>query len=382
MKLNTIVISAFNRPKSLSRLLGSLKNVLFENERINLIISIDKSDCEEVYRIAKEFDWLFGQKEIIKRTSNLGLRKHVMECASLTKECESIILLEDDLYVSPFLFQYAKSVFHYYVSEPHVSGISLFSHNFNECVRFPFFPIEDGSDIFFLQIASSWGQILWDEQWSEFLSWYTRNPKIDQMKGIPGKIKNWPDSSWKKYYIAFLIQTGKYFAYPRISLSTNFSDKGGQHIKQQNAISQVPLLSGPKEWKYIPFNQSMVKYDAFCELNPYCMKNLNNQLAEYSFEVDLYGDKNLNDMKAPFIITSKKAKIRNISYGLSFKNIDSNILLNNPGKFFCLSPKSSVIDSSIEEVIRKVEFFNFYYRETSFGMYILLMIKKLFNKLQ
>jgi hypothetical protein len=380
--LNKIVITAFNRPRSLDRLLTSLKNARYGETKVDLIISIDKSDNRDVYRVAGEYEWSYGHKEVIKRSERLGLRNHVLECGSLTKQYKSIILLEEDLFVSPFFFEFAETALAYYSSDPVISGISLFSHNFNESIRFPFYPLEDGSDVFFLQIASSWGQLFWDDQWAEFHSWIRRNPDLSKIKGIPPKFLKWPESSWKKYYIAFLNETKKYFVYPRVSLTTNFSDEGGQHIKHQNAINQVPLLSGARKWKYIPFQKSNAKYDAYCELAPECMKRLNSKLKDYDFEVDLHGAKTLDEISTPYLITSKPTNRKIKNYGLSLKCIDLNIIYDNQGNFFSLSSKPHVRDSAIAEILRKATFFNFFYRETSLGLYVLLILKKLISHLK
>ena len=45
-----IIVIAYNREESLKRLLTSLNNAIYESDDITLIISIDKSDNEKVYK--------------------------------------------------------------------------------------------------------------------------------------------------------------------------------------------------------------------------------------------------------------------------------------------------------------------------------------------
>ena len=51
-----------------------------------LVISIDKSDDNEVEGVAEGFEWGFGEKRIIKHEQHLGLKEHVFRCGALTKE--------------------------------------------------------------------------------------------------------------------------------------------------------------------------------------------------------------------------------------------------------------------------------------------------------
>ena len=81
-----VVIPAFNRPKSLLRLLRSLDKGDYPlNHSIELIISIDGGGDHEVLRIAKEFNWNFGTKTIIEHDENLGLKNHIISCGDLAK---------------------------------------------------------------------------------------------------------------------------------------------------------------------------------------------------------------------------------------------------------------------------------------------------------
>lgn len=62
-----IVAVAFNRLYSLQRLLRSLEKAYFEGEQnVPLIISIDKSDTDDVERFADSYVWNYGEKRVIK----------------------------------------------------------------------------------------------------------------------------------------------------------------------------------------------------------------------------------------------------------------------------------------------------------------------------
>ena len=194
-----IVVVAYNRTNTLQRLLSSLSKAYFPFST-RLIISIDGGGPVNVIQTAKNFFWEHGQKEILEYSENLGLRKHILSCGAISKKYDGIILLEDDLYVSPWFYTYALSAARFYRGCKDISGIALYSPRYNETAFLPFYPLNDGSDTFFMQLACSWGQIWLSEQWSEFENWYNknRNEELIRNETLPINIKLWPETSWKK----------------------------------------------------------------------------------------------------------------------------------------------------------------------------------------
>ena len=123
-----IVVVAFNRPDSLKRLLGSLKKGHYPDD-IKLIISIDHSpDNSPVVDCANDFEWNAGEKEIIIHPENLGLRRHILSCGDLSYKYGSVIILEDDLFVSPFFYQYSLDALDFYKDKDDIAGIGLFNY--------------------------------------------------------------------------------------------------------------------------------------------------------------------------------------------------------------------------------------------------------------
>src|SRR5687768_8098504 len=105
MNSPAIVITAYNRPEGLSRLLKSVADASYDSNNVTLVISIDKSDSNKVYELADSFEWKYGQKKVIKHNEHLGLKEHILRCGDLTDQYGSIILLEDDLIVSPWFYK-------------------------------------------------------------------------------------------------------------------------------------------------------------------------------------------------------------------------------------------------------------------------------------
>ncbi len=326
-----IVVIGYDRPDALKRLLSSLSRANFSQE-IKLYISIDGGGDPAVTREAEAFEWPHGEKELILHTESLGLRKHVLACGELVKKHEGIILLEDDLFVAPDFYTYVTESYNYYKDDERIGGVSLYSHAYNETAQFPFIPLNDGSDVFFFQYASSWGQFWTREQWMSFRKWYDEKPS-DKLAGdgsLPPNILLWPETSWKKYFIRFLIEKEKYFVYPRQSFTTNFNDPG-QHIKLREKFFQVPLAYNKTSFHFIPFEESNAVYDVYCEMIPDRLKRLCGKYEGYDLEVDLYGMKVLKNVKAEYLLTTTKMDSPLETYGREMKPHEANVIEGIPG---------------------------------------------------
>ena len=112
MKNIAIVVVAYNRVTSLNRLLNSLLQA--DVEDAPLIISIDKSNTDTVERFANNFIWPFGEKKVITHDKNLGLRTHILSVGDWLDMYDAIIVLEDDIVVTPGFYRYAVSAYSYY----------------------------------------------------------------------------------------------------------------------------------------------------------------------------------------------------------------------------------------------------------------------------
>ena len=344
-----IVVVAYNRENTLKRILSSLSNALI-NQNVKLYISIDGHGKPDVLEIAENFQWKHGDKQIISHSKNLGLRDHILSCGNLALQHDGIIVFEDDLYVSPFFYDYVVDAVDFYKNDESIAGISLYSHCYSETAQYPFYPLADSHDVFFLQLASSWGQCWTSKQWSEFKSWYDKfaGSYHTLNKKLPPSIETWPESSWKKYFIKYMIDKNLFFVYPGISLCTNFGDQGVHHVSDNHY--QTALLWGKKAFGFTSFDASFCKYDAYCEILPSCLKKLTNQFNGFEFDVDLYGSKPLDHLLTNYVLTSRGGK--NAIMGFDRKMIphEANVIAGIDG--------SSILFCKKEDVVEQIQPYN------------------------
>lgn len=351
-----IVIVGYKNVEGIKRLLTSLNYVDFDGDHdITLIISIDYSEDTAVAEVAEAYEWRYGEKYVIVHSENLGLRKHILSCGNYMEQFDlcAVAVLEDDLYVSPEMYKYMIRAVAFYKNDPKVAGIALYKHETNINAGHPFDDYNDGGDTFFVQYAMSWGQIWMREQWNDFIKWYeaAQWKKIDN-KRIPKNVRNW-NNSWLKYHIMYCIDKNLYFVYPRVALSTNFTDVG-VHNKTKITSMQVKLCEKKlSDWQFMRLNETKAVYDAFFESVPVVQK-----LGLEKLEVDLYGVKEYQD-DTRYVLTRRFLPNRIIkTWGLDLRPIEANIYRDVSGEDLFLYDLS-VSDKRKDSKMRKLRYFEY-----------------------
>lgn len=318
-----ITVVAYNRVDSLARLLNSLANASYGADEVPLIISIDKSDTDEVEKFADEYMWRYGTKTVRKHSENMGLRKHVLEQGNLLQQYDAVVVLEDDLVVAQDFWNYTQQTVRMYAKCDEIAGISLYSFAVNYHQRHPFMPIRDGHDVYFMNSAMSWGQVWMRKQWRNFVKWYSANQNFDDRPHLPQSICSWGEKSWLKYHTRYCIEENKYFVFPYISYTTNYSEVG-THIRDIDSIFQVQILQGRIENLRLPeYGSEAVYYDGFFE-NKKLYKILG--LCDTDCCLDLNGTNGNREHKR-YWLTTRNLPYRIVrSYNYACRPLEQNVL--------------------------------------------------------
>lgn len=345
-----IVAVGYNRPDSMSRLLKSICMAEFYTDRVDLIISIDKGQKQaEIVKYAESVVWNHGNKVIRAFSERQGLRLHILQCGDLTTEYDAVVILEDDLIVSPYFYSYVKQAVSYYKSDFRIAGISLYKHEFHPGVQRPFQPENNGYDCYMMQFAQSWGQCWTKEMWAEFREWYNNNEDKDLSEGkiLPDYVAGWNQHSWMKYYMRYICENDKYFVYPHVSLTSNGSDVG-QHSKVLINDYQIPLLQGDLDYRFPKFEHA-VKYDVYFERIGF------EEVLQSRYHgivlLDLNGNRN-NFEGADYALSVRNLPYKIVEcYGLVHRPIEENVLYPEKGKGIYLydlkSPETNKIDGNL-----------------------------------
>jgi len=313
-----IVVIGYNRLPSMKRLLKSLHDAHYNHNDIPLVISIDASGCRELYDYVQHFDWPYGDKYVNIQEERLGLRNHIIQCGDLTDYFKAVIILEDDVFVSEFFYDYVEQVVGFYYNDDRVGGISLYQNEMNGSLPICF--MLDGSDTYLKQSPASWGECWTREQWRKFKQWYDSfSDERFALIDMPERYKAWK-KAWSKYYMAYLIETNRYFVFPYYSHTTCFAD-AGEHSSISSSVGQACLLCGLKKYVFKEFDQ-MTRYDIYFT-NEAIYKWMG--YSQKDLCVDWYGDNN-NNRNARYILTTSKLNYPVLkSYGLLMHPIELNI---------------------------------------------------------
>ena len=325
-----IVAVGYNRPHTLKRLLQSIGNANYYDKDIELIISIDKADNEkDVVKVADDFEWKYGKKVIRRFPRRQGLRKHIIQCGDLTEKYGAVIILEDDLLVAPDYYEYVKAALDYYRNEECITGIALYSHEWNGYARKNFVPMADQYDTYLGQYSITWGQCWNYKWWNQFKKWYLdHEDKLLENPKIPMNINHWSDKSWRKYFVSYIVEKNKYYVIPRISRSTNCSDIG-EHVRIADNVHQVRLMVGDVEaYHFAPVNKAQ-KYDIFFE-NINIKKFFGQEIGD-NLVVDFagYGRKEVGKRYILSTLCLPYKIVR--SYGLQLRPYEMNVYEEVPG---------------------------------------------------
>lgn len=308
----TLVVVGYNRPLALTNLLANVNALLVGDATVDLVISLDGGASESVQKVASKFHHKNGTKKIVQHAENLGLRQHILACGDLTKTLGNVIILEDDLELSPYLFQYAKWVLGEYKNEDRLAGFSMYAYQLAETSLKPFYRLKnDQHPVHLMSFPSSWGQLFTPAQWSGFRNWLSANKNTEVP--LPPFVKKWSPGSWKRDMLRYLIDTQKHFLYPYQSYTTNKGYKG------VNFPISIPMYNVPLADHFakmdLPALKYLTEYDEYFELAPVHMAKLIPNADPKSLTVDLLGSKHL--LGSGKVVTTKALPSANNMVDLS-----------------------------------------------------------------
>ena len=161
-----ICLFVYNRPYHTQKVINSLLSNL-EAADMNLTIYSDGiNDQSDRYDVRKVRDFVksiqgFKSIEIIERKENFGLARSIISgVGEVLKRHEKIIVLEDDMVVSPYFLKYMNNGLNLFENEKKV--ISIHGYNLSHSGK--------PSGNFFLRGADCWGWATWKRGWELFRS--------------------------------------------------------------------------------------------------------------------------------------------------------------------------------------------------------------------
>jgi hypothetical protein len=224
--LAPIVFFAYNRPEHTRQTLEALsKNHLATASVLYIFIDGPKDNAtietkqkiDEVKKIATEKNWC-GTVNVIAAEKNKGLFKSIVNgIAQTVNQFGKVIVIEDDVLVSPGFLSYMNDGLDFYENMPAVMHISGFS-------RAEFKAVEIKEPTYFFYHTTCWGWATWKRAWDKFTPDALAVKKAISKKDNIKKLNM--DNSFEFFWGLKAIADGKFQSWNTIWHSIVFLNNG------------------------------------------------------------------------------------------------------------------------------------------------------------
>lgn len=162
--LAPVALFAYARPDHLARSLAALRaDPLAPRTALHLFCDAPRNataqaGCAAVRALVRGIEG-FASVQVVERPVNFGLARSIIEGVSaMLQQHDCVIVLEDDLEVSPHFLRYMNEGLSLYAQDPAVAAI----HGYLLPLRHPV------PETFFLKGADCWGWATWARAWQAF----------------------------------------------------------------------------------------------------------------------------------------------------------------------------------------------------------------------
>ncbi len=253
-RLAPIALFVFKRPEHTRRMLEALaRNPEFEHSPLFIFCDGARHKAEwESINAAREVVRAFSHpaKVLIEAQDNRGLANSIVHGVSdLCDKFGRVIVVEDDLIVSPVFLDYMNKALERYADEPKVMQIS--GH---------MFPVElhADTDAIFLPFTTSWGWATWQRAWAHYDKAIVSGPLglrqriafdlggvYPYYRMLKRALKHKRDSWAVKWYLSVFLSRGLVL-FPKQSLVANDGFDGtGTHCGNKERANDAPLQNKP-----------------------------------------------------------------------------------------------------------------------------------------
>lgn len=256
MSLAPIAFFAYKRPEHTRRALSALAECPQAGESVLYIFCDgakqprDRAEVERVREVAASRPWC-KEVQIIRQERNLGLAASIISGVSrLIEEHGQVIVLEDDIIVSPHFLSYMNEALSFYRDQEKVMHVAAYMYP----VQGPF------PETFFYRLASCWGWGTWKRAWDHFepdprrclalirerglAGYFDHDGALDLTKMLQDQIDGRIDS-WSIRWHASTVLAGGLCLHPRESYVENIGlDGSGTHCGSSGRY-RVALSDNP-----------------------------------------------------------------------------------------------------------------------------------------
>ena len=267
MNLSPIALFVYKRLDHTRQTVNSLlANAESKNCKLYIFSDAPKTEKDEfaVGEVRKYIDSIsgFAGITIIKQEINRGLANSIISgVTDVLSKNDTVIVVEDDLLLSPFFLRYMNEALQLYQEEKTVASIHGYTY-----------PLSlDLPETFFLKGADCWGWATWKDRWNFFepdsvklLNQIQQTNLTDAFDygGYAGNIKMLNNQisgkidSWAIRWHAVNFLANKYTLFPGTSLVQNIGMDGGGTHGAPTDVFKVSLANRPLKLEKVEIKEN------------------------------------------------------------------------------------------------------------------------------
>lgn len=272
-----VVLFVYNRLDHTMNVIESLsKNILADKTDLYVFSDAAKTEnglekVNEVREYIRKTDWRksFQKVTVVEAEQNKGLAKSIIGgVTSILEEYGKVIVVEDDLILSPYFLQYMNGALDYYKDVPDIWSISGYSFPMKSLKNYP-------HDVFYSYRGCSWGWATWEDRWvktdwevkdypdlMQSRQWQKRfNRGGGDLTGMLGMQMEGKINSWAIRWVFTQSNLDMYTVYPKNSYVLNDGcDGSGTHVGSTNEYDTEMQNSGCKcEFEKLGINKRIAR---------------------------------------------------------------------------------------------------------------------------
>ena len=248
MKLAPIALITYNRSNTLLKTINSLKkNKLIKKTDLYIFSDgpknniIDKKKVKKVRDIIKNLKNI-NIKKIILHKKNIGVKKNIISSVNyVLKKNSKIIVIEDDLILSPAFLNFMNTSLDYIKSSNKIWHVSGWNYPISENQKYK-------ADFFLWSNMNCWGWGTHKKYWKKLIldeDFFIKNFSNDDIKkfDMHGKLKNWVQlkknkqkiiKTWAIFWNATIFWNKGLCLNPVLSYTKNIGfDENSTHTKKK-----------------------------------------------------------------------------------------------------------------------------------------------------
>lgn len=257
MELSPIILFVYNRPKHTQETIIALKNNKLASESELFIYSDaakhaeDEAMVDDVRVLVSNISG-FRKVTVIEQVKNKGLANSIVDgVTNIIERYGQVIVLEDDLVISPYFLQFMNGALNFYRENKKVWHISGWNYPIDK---------EGLQDVFLWRLMNCWGWATWSDRWSyfeknpeqlmnEFSTECIRQFNLDNIEDFWGQVisnNNGVINTWAIFWYATIFKYEGLCLNPTQTLVDNIGlDGSGVHCDATN-IYEVQLSNHHK----------------------------------------------------------------------------------------------------------------------------------------